>query len=73
MDGQRHAPAALLQVKAHNIHFIGLQCRPERVRKILPSTVFEPLTVESLASRYTDYNLPTNNFFRKEKDKVLNL
>jgi len=63
MGGQRHAPAVLPPRKrpgALCYRRLGEpQGRSERVRKISPPTGFDPRTVQSLASRYTDYLLPT--------------
>ena len=37
-----------------------LQGRPERVCKISPTPLFDPRTVQSVASRYTYYTLPVH-------------
>ena len=57
VDGQRHAPAALPQGKIRYALYRrlgGPQGRSGRVRKISPPPQFDPLTVQPVASRYTD-------------------
>ena len=55
--GQRHSPAALTPVPI--VYETGwAQGRSGRVRKISPSTGFDPRTVQPLASRYTDRAIP---------------
>ena len=51
MGGQRHAPATLPRERP------GTCCRGGwvgQVRKISPPPVFDPWTVQPVASRYTD-------------------
>ena len=63
VDGQRHAPAALLPGKTRYPLYrrlCGSQDRPEQVRKILPQPGFDPRTVQSVAAfraliRYIKY------------------
>jgi hypothetical protein len=58
VGGQRHAPAALASGKENQYPLyrrLGrLQGRSGRVRKIWPPPGFDPLTVQPIASRYTD-------------------
>jgi hypothetical protein len=59
---QRHAQTALLPGKRPGTHciggWVGLQSRSGQVRKISPPPGFDPRTVQSVASRYTDYTVP---------------
>jgi hypothetical protein len=62
VGGQRHAPAALHPVKTRYPLYRRLgrsQGRSGRVRKISTLTGFDPLTVQPVASRYTDWAIPT--------------
>ena len=57
VGGQRHAPAALLSGKTRYPLYMRLgrpQRRSGRVRKISTPPGFDPRTVQSIASRYTD-------------------
>ena len=57
VGGQRHAPAALPPVMTRYPLYRRLgrpQGRSGRVLKISPSPVFDPRTVQLVASRYTD-------------------
>jgi hypothetical protein len=57
VGGQRHAPAALPPGKTRYPLYRRLrvpQSRSGRVRKISPPPEFDPRTVQSVASRYTD-------------------
>ena len=59
--GQRHAPAALPPGKTRYQLYRGLgwpQGRCGRVWKILPTSGFDPRTVQPVASRYTDWAIP---------------
>jgi len=61
MGGQRHAPAALAQGMTRYPLYRrmgGPQGRSGRVRKISPPLRFHPRTVQSAASRYTNYAIP---------------
>ena len=61
MGGQRHAPAALPPAMTRYPLYRrlgGPQCRSGRVRKISPSPVFDPWTVQPVASRYADCDIP---------------
>ena len=61
VGGQRHAPAALSPGKTrYPLHrrLGGLQSRSGQVRKISPPPGFDPRTVQPVASRYTDYDIP---------------
>jgi hypothetical protein len=62
VSGQRHAPAALPPGKRPGTHYIGgwfgSQGQSGRVRKISPPPGFDPLTVQPVASRYTDCAIP---------------
>ena len=60
VDGQRHAPAALLPGKIQYPLYRRLdrpQGRSGRVRKILPPPGFDPRTVQPIAIRYTDCDI----------------
>ena len=62
MGGQRHAPAALSPgVTLYSLYrrLGGPQSRSGQVRKISPSPGFDPLTVQPVASRYTDLAIPS--------------
>jgi len=39
----------------------GIQGWSGQVRKISPPPVFDPRTIQPLASRYTDYTIPAHN------------
>ena len=55
--GQHHAPAALPPGKIRYLLLLEAgwaQDRSERVRKISPLPEFDPQTVQTVASRYTD-------------------
>ena len=57
VGGQHHTPAALTPGKTQYPLYRrlgGPQGRSGHVRKISPPTVFDPLTVQPVASRYTD-------------------
>ena len=57
VGGQHHAPAALLPGKIRYPLYRrldGPQGWSVRVRKIVPSTGFDPRPVQPVASRYTD-------------------
>jgi hypothetical protein len=61
VDGQRHAPAGLSPEKTRYplCRSVGVpRSRSGLVRKISPSPGFDPLTVQPLASRYTDWAIP---------------
>jgi hypothetical protein len=61
VGGQHNAPAALPPGKTrYPLHrrLGGPQGRSERVRKISSVPRFDPLTVQPVASRYTDWVLP---------------
>jgi len=61
VGGQRHAPAALPPGKTRYTLYTrlgGPQGRSGRVQKILPPPGFDPLTVQPVASRYTDCAIP---------------
>jgi hypothetical protein len=64
VDGQRHAPATLPQEKTRYPLYRrlgGPHGRSGRVRKISPPPGFDPRTVQSLASRYTDWATPAHS------------
>ena len=66
MDGKRHGPAALLSGKIPSSYrtgdLVGFRLA-WMVRKILslpppqPQSLFEPRTVQPVATRYTDHNI----------------
>jgi len=61
VGGQRHAPAALPPGKTRYPLYRSLggpQGRSGRVQKISPPSVFDPRTVQPVASRYTDWDIP---------------
>ena len=61
VGGQRHAPAALPPGKTRCPLYRrtgGSQRRSGRVRKISPQPVFDPRTVQPVASRYTVCVIP---------------
>ena len=61
VGGQRHAPAALPPGKTRYPLYRrldGPQSRSGRVRKISPPPGFDPRTVQSVASNYTDCTIP---------------
>jgi hypothetical protein len=61
MDGQRQAPAALTPGKTRYPLYRrlgGPQGRSGRVRKVSHPPVFDPRTVQPVASRYTDWPIP---------------
>ena len=69
VGGQRHAPAALPPGKTRHPLYRrlgGPQGRSGRVRKISPPPGFNPRPVQTLASRYTDWAIPTPLFGDKE-------
>jgi hypothetical protein len=58
MDGQLHSPAALPPGKTWYPLYRrlgGSHCQSGQVQKIMPPPGFEPLIVQSIASRYIDY------------------
>jgi len=66
VGGQRHAPAALPPGKAQYPLYRRLgepQGRFGQVRKISPPPGFDPRTVQSVASRYTNYANPVHNVY----------
>jgi hypothetical protein len=61
VGGQRHAPAILPLGKTQYPLYRGLggpQGRSGRVRKLSPPPGFDPRTVQTVASRYTDWDIP---------------
>jgi len=61
VGGQRYVPAALLPGKTLYPlcrRLGGLQGRSGPVRKISPTPGFDPLAVQLVASRYTDWAIP---------------
>ena len=61
VGGKLHAPAALPQGMTRYLLYKRLgrsQGRFGRVRKILPPPVFDPQTLQPVASRYIDYDIP---------------
>jgi hypothetical protein len=65
VGGQRHSPAALLPGKDPKTRYPlykrlgGPQSRSGQVQKISPPPEFDPRTVQYVASRYTDYAIPS--------------
>ena len=67
VGGQRPAPAALAPGKTwYPLHrrLSGPQGQSVRVRKISPPPGFDPRTVQPVASRYTDWGIPTHHELR---------
>ena len=63
VGGQHYAPAALPSGKTRYPLYRrlgGPQGRSGRVRKISPPPAFDPRTVQSVASRYTDCAIPAH-------------
>ena len=63
LSGQRNVPAALPPINTRyplNRRLGVFQGRSGRVRKISPPPGFDPLTVQSVASRYTDTHTNTH-------------
>ena len=58
VGGQRHAPGKTRYPLYSRLG--GQQDRSGRVRKISPPPGFEPWTVQPVASRYTDWALPSH-------------
>jgi hypothetical protein len=61
VGGQRHSPAALPPGKTQyplSRKLDGPKGRSGRVRKILPTSSFDPRTLQPVASRYTDCDIP---------------
>ena len=58
MGGQRHAPAALPPGKGPGTDciggWVGPRARSGRVQKMSPLPGFDPQTIQSVASRYTE-------------------
>ena len=68
VGGQRHDPAALLSEKTqYPLHrrLGGPQGRSGQVLKISPAPAFDPQTVQPVASRYTDWDIPAH---KREKN-----
>ena len=64
LGGQRHPPAALPQGKSRYLLYRrlgGPQGRSGRAWKISPTPGFDPRTVQPVASRYTDWDIPARN------------
>jgi hypothetical protein len=64
VGGQRHAPDALPPAKTRYPLYRrlgGPQSRSERVRKISHPPRFNPRTVQTVASRYTDWAIPAHS------------
>ena len=62
-DGKRDAPAALSPRKSPETHitggWVGLGAGMDGTKISLPKN-FDPRTVQPIASRYTDYAIPTH-------------
>jgi len=70
VGGQRHAPAALPPGMTRYPLYRRLgesQGKSGRVRKISPPPGFDPRTVQSAASRYTDWAIPARE---RQRDKL---
>jgi hypothetical protein len=67
MSGQRHASPALPPGKTrYPLHMkqVGPQGRSGRVRKNSSPPGFDPRTVQPVASRYTDWAIPTHFYYQ---------
>jgi hypothetical protein len=62
VGGQRHAPAALPPGKKPCTHctegWVGHRAGLDGYEKFRPPPGFNPRTVQPVASRYTDYDIP---------------
>jgi hypothetical protein len=66
VGGQRHAPVALspgMILYSLYRRLGGPHDRSGRVLKISSQPVFDPRTVQPVASRYTDWAIPAHGFF----------
>ena len=68
VGGQHHAPAALPPGK-DPVPIV--QGRSGRVRKISPPPVFDPRTIQPIASRYTDWAIPAHNVIGNSRNSGL--
>jgi len=74
VGGQRHAPAALPSGKRPGTHCIGDWVGPrlwtgaENLAPPPPPLGFDPRTIQSEASRYTDRAIPTHLTLRNFKN-----
>ena len=67
MGGQRHALAALTPGRTRYPLYRrlgGPQGRSGRVRRISPSSGFDPRSIQLVASRYTEYTIPARHTVR---------
>ena len=73
--GQLHAPAALPPGKRPGNHCIGCWVGPraglDGCQKSRPPPGFDPRTVQPVASRYTDYDIPTHWLGTRFLNKLL--
>ena len=72
--GQRHTPAALTPEKSRYPLYRrpgGPQGRSGPKWKISPPPEFDPRTFQSVASRYTDWNIPAHGKVIEEKECIL--
>jgi hypothetical protein len=70
--GQRHAPAVFYSQERPGTHctggWVGLRAGLDRCRKTSPPPGFDPRTVRSVGSRYTDRaTRPTNTVIKVTK------
>ena len=72
---QRQAPAALPPGKETRYPLYrrlgGPQARSGRVQKISPPLRFDPRTIQPVASRYTNYAIPTHIKCRQYGQKLI--
>jgi hypothetical protein len=70
VGGQRQTPTALKKTRYPLCRRLGgPQSRSGRVRKISPPPGFDPRTVQPVASRYTDYDIPAHEEVRGDYKK----
>ena len=67
--GQAHAPAALPPVTRYSLYrrLSGSRVRSQLLRIISPPPGFDPLTVQPVASSYTDYAFPAHMYVNSAK------
>jgi len=65
VGGKRHVPDALPTGRETKYHCTGSRVgRSEQARKMSPSPVFDPQTVQPVVSHYTDWVIPVHSCMR---------